>query len=103
VSDRFPAGLAETAGVPGAQEFHDIQELLIDSPVETVLVTIRGDSMIDAGILDGDIAIVRRNSNATTGDFVVALVDGGFTLKELGYRRGQPALIPQADCTRPSN
>jgi repressor LexA len=94
VSDRLPAGPVETGSVSGALEFQDIQELLIERPAETLLVTIRGDSMIDAGILDGDIAIVRKSSNATAGDFVVALVDGGFTLKELGYRRGQPVLVP---------
>ncbi|WP_080412645.1 LexA family protein [Burkholderia ubonensis] len=94
IDERVPAGGAEIAEFSGALEFRDVRELLVDDASETVLVTIRGDSMIEAGILDGDTAIVRRSNYAEAGDFVVALVDGGYTLKELGYQAGQPVLIP---------
>jgi repressor LexA len=50
--------------------------------------------MIDAGIHSGDIAVVERGTGASKGDFVVAIVDNEFTLKELGMERGRFILIP---------
>lgn len=94
VGDLVPAGPTETGEPSGAVEFYDLESLLVDRASETVLVTIRGDSMIDAGVLDGDVAIVRKTAIAAAGDFVVAIVDGGYTLKELRYQRGQPVLVP---------
>lgn len=56
---------------------------------------VRGDSMIDAGILDGDIALIRRSENAETGDIVVALVDDEeATLKRFRRRGASIALEP---------
>ena len=50
--------------------------------------------MRNAGILDGDIAVVEHGLAARKGDFVVAMVDNEFTLKELGYEQGKPVLRP---------
>ena len=50
--------------------------------------------MKDAGILDGDVAVLEQGMAATRGDFVVAMVDNEFTLKELGYEEGKPVLRP---------
>jgi repressor LexA len=50
--------------------------------------------MIDAGINDGDVAVVERCVAARNGDFVVAIVDDEFTLKELATERGQFILKP---------
>lgn len=55
---------------------------------ENFALRVRGDSMIDDGIHDGDIVIVRRQSTAENGQTVVALVDGEATIKKY-YRRGQ--------------
>ncbi|CAL8981102.1 transcriptional repressor LexA [Rhodoplanes serenus] len=56
---------------------------------------VRGDSMIEAGILDGDIALIRRSDNADTGDIVVALVDDEeATLKRFRRRGASIALEP---------
>ncbi len=44
-------------------------------------VHVRGDSMRDAGIMDGDIAVIRQQSTANNGEIVVAMVDEAFTLK----------------------
>lgn len=56
---------------------------------------VRGDSMIEAGILDGDIALIRRSENAETGDIVVALVDEEeATLKRFRRRGASIALEP---------
>ena len=50
--------------------------------------------MKDAGIRDGDLAIVDRAFPAAAGAFVIALVDGDFTLKELRYQGKRPILTP---------
>ncbi|WP_439574875.1 transcriptional repressor LexA [Phreatobacter sp.] len=54
---------------------------------------VRGDSMIDAGILEGDLALIRKSDNAETGDIVVALIDDEeATLKRLRKRGTSIAL-----------
>ena len=56
---------------------------------------VRGDSMIEAGILDGDIALIRRSEVAETGDIVVALIDDEeATLKRFRRRGASIALEP---------
>ena len=56
---------------------------------------VRGDSMIEAGILDGDIALIRRSEAADTGDIVVALIDDEeATLKRFRRRGASIALEP---------
>src|SRR6185369_15291798 len=56
---------------------------------------VNGDSMIEAGIRDGDLALVRSQSTAENGEIVVAMIDGEATLKhffrEAGHIRLQPA------------
>jgi repressor LexA len=71
-----------------------VDDYLIRQPSRTVLVPIRGDSMSDAGIHDGDVAVVERGRPAQEGDFVIAIVDNEFTLKELRLERGTPCLHP---------
>lgn len=60
-----------------------IDRLLIEEPSRTVIVTIQGDSMIEAGLLDGDKIVVKREVPSKIGDIVVAIVDGEFTVKYL--------------------
>jgi len=55
---------------------------------ENFALRVRGDSMIDDGIHDGDVVIVRRQPTAENGQTVVALVDGEATIKKY-YRRGE--------------
>jgi len=62
---------------------------------EHFALEVRGDSMIDAGILDGDIALIRRADTADTGDIVVALIDDEeATLKRFRRRGASIALEP---------
>ncbi|HWK93803.1 MAG TPA: transcriptional repressor LexA [Pseudolabrys sp.] len=62
---------------------------------EHFALEVRGDSMIDAGILDGDIALIRRSEGADTGDIVVALIDDEeATLKRFRRRGASIALEP---------
>ena len=58
------------------------------------MVPVKGDSMIDAGIHDGDLVVVERTKAAKSGDFVIAIVDDEFTLKELGLEKGKFILKP---------
>lgn len=98
----FARPLAEysvQAGMPVAidatqGEFFVIDEMLIDTPSKTTLIPVKGDSMIEAGIHDGDIAVVEKRMSANTGDIVVAIVDDEFTLKILDKERGHFILRP---------
>jgi repressor LexA len=59
------------------------------------LLRVRGDSMIDAGILDGDFVVVRQQPDAEQGDVVVAgIPDGEATIKTFARRRGKVVLTP---------
>jgi repressor LexA len=62
---------------------------------EHYALEVRGDSMVDAGILDGDVALIQRNETAETGDIVVALIDEEeATLKRFRRRGASIALEP---------
>ncbi len=59
---------------------------------------VKGSSMIDDGILDGDVIILRKQSTARNGETVVALVDGNATLKKF-YRKGDKIELQPANRT----
>lgn len=88
-----PAGTPVLANDVSGEPFY-VDDYLIKTPSKTAMIPIRGDSMIDAGINDGDLAVIERGAPARNGDFVVAIVDNEFTLKELGVERGNPVLKP---------
>ncbi|MBU0727713.1 LexA family transcriptional regulator [Patescibacteria group bacterium] len=74
------------AGLPTAEEetlidHVDLNDYLIPKPDKTVLINVRGDSMIDAGIQEGDHVIVEVGSSVNVGDITVAIVDGDYTVK----------------------
>lgn len=97
--ERLQVDVTVRAGAPERIEASEgnpflVDEYLVRSPSRTVLVPVKGDSMIDAGIHDGDIVAVERGRAAAAGDFVVAIVDDEFTLKELAFERGKPVLKP---------
>ena len=72
-----------------------IDDYLIEHPSSTVLVRVKGDSMTDAGILDGDLVVVEKGTAARRGDIVVAIVDNQFTLKRLDVDKGVFILKPE--------
>ena len=88
-----PAGLPVAAGETAAEPFL-VDAYVVRKPSRTVMIPVKGDSMIDAGIHDGDIAVVERGRPAAKGALVVAIVDNEFTLKELGMERGRFILKP---------
>ena len=87
------AGLP-TAALSDNSDSLSIDEYLIENPSRTVLITVKGDSMMDAGIVQDDVVIVEKKQLANIGDIVVAIVDGEFTLKTLGRESGQFVLYP---------
>ncbi len=56
---------------------------------------VQGESMIDIGILDGDIVVLRQQDSADNGDIVVAMVDDEATLKRIFYEDGHVRLQPE--------
>lgn len=88
------------AGFPSPADDHIEQRLqpntfLIENEAATFCVRVKGDSMIDAGIFDGDVLIVDRSRLAQMSDIVLAVLDGEFTVKTLGRnKQGNALLIP---------
>ena len=82
VADTVRAGLPQPANDSGRDAFA-IDHFLIDRPSETELFQVRGDSMIEAGIHEGDFVVIEKVRSAVPGDVVLAFVDGEFTLKTL--------------------
>ena len=66
------------------------QQLVGSGPV--IMLEVRGDSMIDAGILNGDYVVVRRQDDATDGEIVAALVEDEATVKRLERKGGRVIL-----------
>ncbi len=71
------------------------------APGELFSLRVRGDSMKDAGILDGDIVIVRRQPRADSGEIVVAMVGDEATVKRFRMKRGRIELHPANDAYQP--
>ncbi|MBQ3915570.1 MAG: transcriptional repressor LexA [Ruminococcus sp.] len=72
------------------------------NPSELFALTIRGESMINAGILDGDVVIVEKTPYAENGDIVVAFIDGeDATVKTFYKEDGHYRLQPENDTMEP--
>lgn len=62
---------------------------------DTYVLQVRGESMIEEGILDGDWVVIEQREHARNGEIVVALIDGAeATLKRIEQRRGEVVLFP---------
>ena len=68
---------------------------------ETFILTVKGDSMINAGIFDGDQVLVKQQSTAENGDMVVALIDDSATVKTFYKENGYYRLQPENDTMEP--
>ena len=69
--------------------------------VQTFLLRVRGESMVNAGILDGDYVLVRQKASASDGDMIVALVDDSATVKTFYHEDGYIRLQPENDYMDP--
>lgn len=91
------------AGFPSPAQDHvervlSLDELLDINAPQTYLARAQGDSMIDAGIFDGDILVVDRSMDAVSGQIVIAALNGEALVKRLFKRSG--ATILQAENPR---
>jgi len=86
-----------TAGLPilAQQEVEGYVPYLGGSSGEMFALRVRGDSMINAHILDGDIVVVRRQQTAQDGEIVVALLEEEATVKRLRRGKNQVWLMPE--------
>ena len=64
---------------------------------EYFALRVRGESMLNAGILPGDLVVVRRQQTANNGEIVVALLEDEATVKRLSRRNGETWLLPEND------
>jgi len=92
--------VGEVAAGTGVLAQENVKEVL-SLPEELIgagtlfMLKVRGDSMIGAGIFDGDFVVVRQQPEADAGDIVVAgIPDGEATVKTFGRRRGKVVLTP---------
>lgn len=85
-------------GTPAEEQILDsisIDEWLLSGDREKYfMLKVTGDSMIDAGIHNGDMVIVERANSARAGDIVIASIDGGWTIKYLRYKNKSAYLEP---------
>jgi len=80
---------------PAEEELLDtmtLDDYLITKREASYILRVKGDSMINAGILPGDMVIVERTTNARDGDIVIAEVDGQWTMKYLRKQGGRISL-----------
>jgi len=70
-----------------------IDEYLVDAPTRTFVLAIRGESMRDAGLLPGDMVVVKRGAIPVIGDIVVAMLNGEMTVKQLAQGEGGTAYL----------
>lgn len=82
VADYVRAGLPQAANDTG-HETLAIDAYLVTRPSRTILLSVKGDSMVEAGLMEGDHIVVDRGQPAVVGDIVVAIVDNQFTVKYL--------------------
>lgn len=72
----------------------DLNRELVRHPAATFYGRVVGDSMIDAGVEEGDILVIDKSLDAQDGDMAVCFVDGEFTLKHLRLHAGGISLVP---------
>ena len=94
LSHRISAGFPSPAG-DYAEDGLDLNNYLVQNKPATFMFTVRGESMIGAGICDSDKVVVDRALKAKHNDIVVAVVDGEYTIKRLYKYRGRIELRPE--------
>jgi len=72
-----------------AEDTVTLEDYLVKDRASTFLLRVRGDSMIDAGIHEGDLVIVEKGKEPKVGQIVVGVLDGEFTLKRLKKEKGK--------------
>jgi len=97
-------GLVEAGFPTMADTLSDTMSLdsyLIGKRESTYILEVKGDSMIEEGIKEGDLVIAERKREAKDGDIVIAYVDGGWTMKYLRKSGGKTWLEPANKLLKP--
>jgi repressor LexA len=94
-----------TAGTPALaeqsfDEYLPMARKLIGEK-DAFFLRVEGDSMINAGISDGDLVLVERQESADSGDIVAALIEDEATVKRFQVREGKPTLVPENPAYNP--
>lgn len=94
------------AGLPSPADDYveckiDLNKHLIKHPSSTFLARATGNSMIKAGIYEGDILIVDRSLEAKNGKIVIAAIDGELTVKRYKIDKDEAYLMPENDAFDP--
>ena len=93
------AGTAIAAGFPSPAEEYldlalDLNKELVKHPAATFYARVKGDSMVDAGIQDGDLLVIDKALEPKEGCIAVCFIDGEFTVKRLAVREEGVYLMP---------
>lgn len=72
----------------------DLNRELINNPAATFCARVIGDSMVDSGIMEGDILIIDRSIEPHDGDIAVCFLDGDFTVKRIIINKDEVSLAP---------
>ena len=93
------AGTAIAAGFPSPAEEYldlalDLNKELVKHPAATFYARVKGDSMVEAGIKDGDLLVIDKALEPKEGCIAVCFIDGEFTVKRLAVRDEGVYLMP---------
>ncbi len=88
-----------TAGIPILAQENIEDEIMLPQDMvrgeDVFALRVEGESMIEAGILDGDIVVVRKQSDAVNGDIIVAMIEDEATVKRVFYEERRVRLQPE--------
>jgi repressor LexA len=70
---------------------------------ELFMLKVKGESMIDAAICDGDFVVIRQQKDANNGEIVAAMIDGEATVKTFSRKSGNDWLLPANDDFAPND
>ena len=89
-----------SAGFPSpADDYSDVKldlnQALVSNPSSTFYVRVKGSSMIDAGINDGDMLVIDRSITPGNNNIAVCVINGEFTVKRLHKENGKMYLMPE--------
>lgn len=93
-SSQIPAGFPSPAE-DFLEKRLDLNEYLIKNKSATFLIKVHGDSMVNAGIFDGDILVIDRSVQPSSGKIVLGVLNGEFTIKRIEKRKNKLFLIPE--------
>ena len=99
-SSQIPAGFPSPAE-DFLEKRLDLNEYLVKNKSATFLIKVHGDSMINAGIFDGDMLVIDRSAQPTSGKIVLGVLNGEFTVKKIEKRKNSLFLMPENESYSP--